>query len=202
MGSYVVYSPGWAQATTAAFQLFKTFPSEGGTRLPAIVHLPGGSPSPRYDPAIATVKDFVPTALALAGAEHPGASFGGRPVAELEGRSLLPLLRGETDTVHPAGYAMGWELFGRRGILSANWKLLWMWEPYGTEQWSLYNLADDPGESNDLARQEPDQLQEMLRLWDAYVVRNGVILPTRDTAYAREPVRRNSPEASVLARRQ
>jgi len=233
-GSYVAYGAGWAQASTAPFRLFKTFPSQGGIRVPAIVLAPvdvssgdtppaggtSGGPtasnessrrtpaggdggagasatssrelggSRRRPPGISdvfvSVMDVVPTALELAGVEPPDGVYQGRPVARLEGASMLPFLRGEAPAVHPGDYVMGWELFGRRALRQGDWKLLWLWEPYGPERWQLFDLSRDPAETDDLAASEPDKLREMLALWAEYAARNGVILPSRDTSYALE----------------
>ncbi len=189
-GSYVVYHTGWARASTAPFRLFKTFPTEGGTRVPAIVRLPGGIRGPAFDDVLVSVLDVAPTVLELAGVEHPGTSYAGRTVAPLEGASMVPFLRGESPSVHPPDHTIAWELFGRRALLRGDWKLLWLWEPYGAERWSLYNLASDPSESVDLAEQEPAIFTELVGLWSDYAERNGVVLPTTDTSYARLPDRR------------
>lgn len=45
----------------------------------------------------------------------------------------------------------------------------------GPEKWQLYNLARDPGEIHDLADQDPDRLQRMIKMWDQYVLETGVI---------------------------
>ena len=39
----------------------------------------------------------------------------------------------------------------------------------------LFDLAADPGESNDLSERDPDKLAEMIKLWDDYAKTNGVI---------------------------
>jgi arylsulfatase len=188
VGSYISYGPGWAQATTAPFRLFKSFPTEGGTRVPAIAVLPGGASGPTgLHGVFASVKDVVPTVLELAGIEHPGGLYRGRPVAELEGTSMLPFLRGQAPAIHSDDSSMGWELFGRRALLQGGWKLVWLWEPYGSERWALYNLAQDPAEAHDLSRRNPEKMRELLALWDQYVERNGVILPSHDMSYALEP---------------
>jgi arylsulfatase len=189
VGSYVSYGPGWAQAATAPFRLFKSFPTEGGIRVPAIAVLPGGAATGLND-AFVSVKDVVPTALELAGVEHPGGRYRGRPVAALEGASILPLLRGEVPAVHPADHVMGWELFGRRALRQGDWKLLWLWEPYGDERWVLFDLVADPGETHDVSERHPEKMQELLALWDEYADGNGVVLPSRDTSYALERLER------------
>ena len=74
---------------------------------------------------------------------------------------------------------IGWEVFGNRALRQGDWKIRWEIKPIGKSDWELFNLAQDPGERNDLAAQYPDKLKEMLILWDEYVVENNVILPDR-----------------------
>mgnify|MGYP000589404038 CR=1 FL=1 len=55
------------------------------------------------------------------------------------------------------------------------YKILKNGPPTGDNIWHLYNLADDPGETNDLAKQKPDIFQQLLKHYDEYVADNGVI---------------------------
>lgn len=55
----------------------------------------------------------------------------------------------------------------------------WQWKPFGTGDWELYDLANDPGERNNLAARDPDKVAAMLELWDEYVQANNVIIPSR-----------------------
>lgn len=48
-------------------------------------------------------------------------------------------------------------------------------KPKGPEKWQLYNLVKDPGEIHDLADQEPDRMEKMIKLWDQYVLETGVV---------------------------
>ena len=56
-----------------------------------------------------------------------------------------------------------------------DYKILKNRPPTGDNIWHLYNLADDPGETNDLAKQKPDIFQQLLKHYDEYVADNGVI---------------------------
>src|SRR3546814_6095866 len=69
-GSFIFRSTRWAEVGTAPFRLFKSFPSEGGISVPAIVKMPGSrslAPSGAY----AQLTDIVPTVLALTGVAPP-----------------------------------------------------------------------------------------------------------------------------------
>lgn len=79
------------------------------------------------------------------------------------------------DKIHEEDFVQGWELLGRAAIRKGNWKAVFIPKPKGTEKWQLYNLSVDAGEVNDLADSEPEILKELLRLWDNYVLENGVI---------------------------
>ncbi len=74
---------------------------------------------------------------------------------------------------------MAWEIFGNRALRQGDWKLRWQYKPFGTEEWELFNVADDPGERRDLATGNAQKLAELVRLWDEYVAENNVILPSR-----------------------
>jgi arylsulfatase len=120
--------------------------------------------------------DIAPTVLELAGVTHPGTQYRGREIAPIRGRSLLPYLSGDAESVHDEATATGWELFGRRAIRQGDWKAIHLPEPYGPGAWQLYDLSADPGEIDDLAPSHPDKLAELLVLWDRYVEDTGVLL--------------------------
>ena len=166
-GSYCWLSPGWAQATVAPFRLFKSFPTQGGVRVPAIVSLPGTIAPGRSDAPV-TARDFWPMALQLA-----------TGVASPRGQMMMSP---ENDPQH----VIGWELFGRRAIQKGRFKIVWVWPPYGPGRWQLYDLVADPAESRDLAADYPAKLREMLEHWGEYAAENSVVLPLQDTGYARE----------------
>lgn len=188
-GSYVFTGPGWAQASASPFHLFKAFPTEGGTRTPAIFTGPGlkagGFGDPRSE-AFATVRDVTPTVLELAGVAHPGHEHAGRGVLPPTGNSLVPLLSGQADVAHDPSSVVVLELFGRRAVRQGDWKALWLYPPYGPGRWQLFDLATDPAEQVDLASVQPDQLRTLLEGFADYVARNEVILPAEDAGYAIE----------------
>ena len=101
------------------------------------------------------------------------------------GKSLVPLLAAEVETVRTDKDWLGWELFGNRAVRQGDWKLLYVLKNAGgSGDWQLFNLKDDPAETKDLSKQNPDKLKALLALWDEYVKTNGVIL-TGDGPFAK-----------------
>ena len=172
--SYVWYGPRWAQAATAPSRLYKTHTSEGGIRVVAFLAGKELARQEGISTVFSTAMDIAPTVLELAGVAHPGTSWRGRAVVTMRGRSLLPYLRGETQAVHTDATATGWELFGRCAIRRGDWKALLLPPPDGPGQWQLYDLARDPGETDDRAAAEPARLAGLIDDWHRYVEETGV----------------------------
>jgi arylsulfatase len=179
-GSYDSYGPNWAQASTAPSRLYKATTAEGGIRVPAFISGGAAAAQPgAIANALVTVRDILPTVLDLASAPRPGTTYQGRDVIAPSGNSVAPLLRGETDRVHPVDALFGWEIFGQRAIRRDNWKITWITPPRGPGRWELFDLASDPGELRDVSAQHPDILKELVAGWDRYVADNGLVLQTK-----------------------
>lgn len=127
---------------------------EGGIREPLLVRWPGlTKPGSTCDVPVTSV-DYYPTFLKIAGA-------GGAP--RVDGVSIVPLLKGGTDRVHDAIY---WHYphysnqggFPGGAVRMGDWKLI---ERYEDGRVHLYNLADDIGERDDLAQEQPDRVKAM-----------------------------------------
>ena len=173
-GSYVFLGPGWAQASTGPFRLWKAHTTEGGIRAPLIVSGTGDANRGSINTGLTTVRDLYPTIAEIAGVDLPS----GEGRAKLRGKSLIPLTRGDSTTVHGADVVVGWEIFGGRAVREGNWKLTWVaGHNGGSNKWRLYDLGSDPGETSDLSARHPERLERMLTLWENYVSTNGVVLP-------------------------
>lgn len=136
--------------------------------------------------AFTTVMDLAPTFLEMAGIDHPAADgkdgmFRGRQVAPMSGKSWLKFMSSDKsdatapDAIHDGDSYMGWELFGRGAIRQGSWKLVHIESAAGGGKWQLYDLSRDPGETEDLATQEPEKVKDLLKLWDDYVKKSGVL---------------------------
>nr|AMR08613.1 arylsulfatase [uncultured bacterium] len=168
--SYIWYGAQWGQVSTAPYPLWKGFPSQGGLLAPAILTLPGASGG-AINHEFFHVMDVMPTFLELAGIEQPTSPYKGREIFDIQGVSMLPGLNDKADE----NRVVGWELYGRSAVRKGDWKIRLLEQPYGPGEWQLFNLADDPTETTDLAAEKPEKLKEMLVEWDEYIRRNGVI---------------------------
>lgn len=179
-GSYVFYGPGWAQAGSAPFRLWKAHTAEGGIHAPLILAGPGVAHRGQVIHAPATVRDLMPTILEATRTPLPQKHYRNREVLPITGRSMTKVLNGERESIHAPDEFFGWELFGGRAIRKGDWKLLWVAGQNGEDRWELFNLANDPGETSDLSLSEPEKLEEMLVAWEAYVSDSNVTLPLGD----------------------
>jgi len=191
-GTYAEYGPAWAQVSMAPFRIYKGWVSEGGIRSPLIVSGPGVQGTGEINKkAILHVMDIVPTVLELAGIEHPS-TYKGRKIAPVQGKSWVRMLTGSTQSPRTSSDWLGWELFNNRAIRQGNWKISWLYRPFGTYDWQLFNLAEDPGEQYDLSDKFPGKKKALIALWDEYVKTNGVIIGERSPF---EGARKALPEA-------
>ena len=137
---------------------------EGGIRVPFIVAWPGHlTPGIYRQPAIQL--DVSATALAVAGAKAD----------TLDGVNLLPHLTGEKSG--PPHEALYWRLGQQMAIRAGDWKLVRYDSNADTRTGGrnqpvtgakLYNLADDVGETKDLAAAMPEKVTELQTRWDAW----------------------------------
>ncbi len=170
--SYRTLSAAWANVGNTPWRFYKQYGHEGGPHTHLIAHWPGVVP-PGFNHAPAHVVDLLPTLLDLAGTDYPEA-VEGRPTPRLDGRSLLPLLRGGTRPDPPiliAGFTERFRMvrIGDRKIVRVN-----------AEPWELYDLEKDPTELDKLAGRHPDALAEILAAYRRWIRDQGAEMPLRD----------------------
>ena len=143
---------------------------EGGIREPGILEWPQMIHAHRETMHPAYVSDYLPTFLEATGASHP------RPLWAADGVSLMPLVRGSvTNRSKPLGFQLGnqvawidndWKLI-RNGAKGQCKKML---PPYKSGRGAyLFNLVDDPTESEDKSADEPERFAVMSKELDAWV---------------------------------
>jgi len=180
-GSYVGYGPMWAQVSMTPFSQYKGWVGEGGIRNALVVSgLAVKRPKGSVNQGLMHVADIMPTLLEMAGATYPK-THDGHELPPLMGKSWNRMLAGHADSPRTGEDYLAWEIFGNRAVRQGDWKIRWEYKPFGKGDWELFDLAADPGERRDLAKERPDKLQALLALWDTYVRTNNVIVPSRST---------------------
>ena len=144
---------------------------EGGIHVPFVVSWKGKLPAGRvYDKPVIQL-DILPTALVAAGVALD-------PAWKLDGVDLVPFLASESAPGTPHE-SLFWRFGKQDAIRQGDWKLVRYDAAADDGSRSratdvtptprrLYNLADDPGESRDLAAANPARVQELLAAWDEW----------------------------------
>lgn len=163
--SYVFIGPEWAWAAAAPGNLFKFQTTEGGTRVPLIIAGPGVHAA-RSD-ALTAMQDLTPTLLEYAGVDADQEN--------LDGRSLVPLLKGTASTVRGTRDSVAFEVSGNAAFYRGDYKLVRNAPPWGSGQWELYRYRDDPGETRNLTQASPEDAASLEADYSAWADRAGVV---------------------------
>ena len=188
--AYNHYAVGWAHALCTPYQWTKQIASHwGGTRNGTIVHWANGiTDKGQCRNQFHHVIDVAPTILEAAGLPAPS-SVNGIQQAPLEGVSMLPMLRdGNAPETHDVQY---FEIMGNRGIYHQGWTAVtkhrtpWLVDapPFDQDIWELYG-PDDWTQARDLAKENPEKLAELQRLWLIEAVKYNVV-PLDDRSFER-----------------
>ena len=123
--------------------------------------------------------DLLPTCLDVAGVDDAGLDY------SLEGMSLIGVIRGQEDN---SCRQLFWEHEGNRAVRKGDWKLVSRYEddvryfqnwefPIDprTQEWELYNVADDRWELNELSLIHPEIVEELKKDYEQYYQRVGAI---------------------------
>jgi arylsulfatase A-like enzyme len=158
---------------------------EGGIREPMFIKWPGSGSQGKVSSVPVTSTDFYPTILQMAGLDPI-------PQQHMDGISLVPILSGEGKQEerplfwHYPHYS---NQGGKPGaaVRLGDYKLIEFFE-FGDLE--LYDLATDPGESDDLSEKMSEkvkELQALLHRWQEEVEAEGMDPnPAFDTGYVRE----------------
>src|SRR5688572_9583867 len=181
--SYNHYAVGWAHAMNTPYQWTKQVASHwGGTRNGTIVHWPKGIQARgEIRSQFSHVIDVAPTILEAAGIPEP-LSVNGIAQSPIEGVSMLYAFN-DTKAAerHETQY---FEMFGNRGIYHQGWTAVTRHNyPWSKEKapaldddvWELYDTTKDWSQSKNLAKEMPDKVRELQRLWLIEATRYNVL---------------------------
>ncbi|MGH7795229.1 MAG: arylsulfatase [Candidatus Binatia bacterium] len=183
--SYNHYAVGWAHAMNAPYQWTKQVASHwGGTRNGTIVHWPKGIKGKgEIRSQFHHVIDIAPTILEAAGLPEP-VSVNGVQQKPIEGVSMLYSFNDAKGAErHETQY---FEMFGNRGIYHKGWtavtrhKTPWILigekvPAFDDDVWELYDTSKDWSQAKNLAKEMPEKLHELQRLWLIEATRYNVL---------------------------
>jgi arylsulfatase A-like enzyme len=132
--------------------------------VPLVFRWPGKVPSGVRVPQTCQLKDVMPTALDLMGIKTD---------ASFDGRSLAPLMHGESLRPEPEFYITEATWMRKHGWRTPEWKLIHALEPdfHGKPEVELYNLITDPEEYENLAESEPGVVAMLEERMQAHIAR-------------------------------
>jgi arylsulfatase len=199
--TYEHFPTGWATAFSTPFQMFKRYAEySGGTVDPLIISWPKGIKARgeirhQYHHSV----DIVPTILEIAGLEMPKV-YEGVEQYPLNGVSMRYSFDARPDDPtrkRRQYYAM----LGTRGIWEDGWLATAVHAPisgkghFDQDQWQLYHVDVDRSESKDLAKENPEKLQALIKAWNEEADRNFVLPLDDRTAVELLGIERPSDEA-------
>ncbi|MFT5847383.1 arylsulfatase [Psychroserpens sp.] len=187
--TYEHYPTGWASAFSAPFKMFKRYSQyAGGTNDPLVISWPKGIKARgeirhQYHHSV----DIVPTLLEVIGLEMPEVYEGVKQVP-ISGVSMAYTFDAKPNdpTKKDVQY---FAMLGSRGIWKDGWKAAAVHAPlsgvgnFDKDDWELYHVDVDRSESKDLAKENPEKLQELIDAWFVEAEKNNV-LPLDDRGAA------------------
>ncbi|MEQ8704950.1 MAG: arylsulfatase [Phaeodactylibacter sp.] len=129
---------------------------EGGIRMPFVARWTGTIAPGTTTAFPSAFHDFLPTACAIAGVEPP---------EQITGQSYLPTLLGQEQMPPEYLYFAFYEQGKKQAVRKGKWKALrnGVFEQPDIP-WELYDLNEDPGETQNLAGQHPEVVLELAQL--------------------------------------
>ncbi len=173
-GSYINMGPSFASAAASPLAEYKFWAGEGGMRVPLIISGKGITEKGKITNAFAYVTDLAATILEISGVNPPRRNYQDRRVEPMVGKSLLPLIKGEADDVYSEEETIGYELAGNAALFKGDYKIVKNRRPVGDNQWHLFNIVTDPGETKDLKEEMPKRFSAMMEAYRTYAVANNV----------------------------
>jgi len=165
---------------------------EGGVREPMLVCWPGVVEPGSVCAEVVSSVDFYPTILQMAGIEPKEGQI-------LDGESIVPLLKQEGRLRRDAIYCHFPHGTGQlnapaTSVRKGPWKLIRFYQTGGNypNEYELYNLEEDLGETNNLAGQMPERVRQLDALIDEFLRRTDALVPIPNPAY--------DPKAAALGR--
>lgn len=187
-GSYEVQNSNWSQTGNSPLRNYKGEPYEGGISAPFIAWFPKYIKPNTIAKGTAHLIDLAPTFYQLAGVGYPS-NYNETVTNPLPGKSLLPLLKGETNEVKREE-PLFWERANNKAVRQGKWKLVS--SVSNDNAFELYDIESDRSENVNLAAKYPEIVERLKKEYDRWAKNNDVVDYNK---------LRNQPPAPVLHHR-
>ena len=174
-GSWNAIGPSNATIAASPLTYYKFHANEGGLRVPLVISGPGIARVGDMTDEFTFVTDLAPTILSLVGVDGHEGSWQGRVVEPIVGADFSEFLAGDSSPIHTDSESIGYELGGNSALFKGDYKIVINGTGQGETAWHLFNIKADPGESRDLAGEQPELLSEMVAGYESYVQANNVL---------------------------
>lgn len=166
VGQWTSLGKNWANVSNTPFRYYKNYSFEGGINTPMIVCWPS---TIKAKNAISRFPghfiDIMPTLVEIAGAEYPD-NFNDQEIIPMQGMSLWPILQGKTVERSTPLY---WQWSKGKAVREGKWKIV----AHGVASpWELYNVDEDPTETNNQADMFPQIVEKMDKLFQSWLKGN------------------------------
>ncbi len=163
-----LYSTGWSFLGNTPLKRRKGDTYEGGTKTPMVIHWPNGNlPEGDINSQYHHIIDMAPTLLEMINVDH---------TETFDGTSLAYSLD------HPGSETQKsiqhYETAGDRALWAEGWKAVTLHEKgtdFEDDVWALYNTKEDFSEATDLAKENPDLVNQLTALWAREAEANNVL---------------------------
>ncbi|MFZ4603985.1 MAG: sulfatase/phosphatase domain-containing protein, partial [Caulobacterales bacterium] len=172
--TYPHYAVGWAVAGNTPFRYYKQTTYEGGIRVPLIVAWPNGIRARNETRSqFVHVADIAPTILGATGVK-PAEFANDVRQTPLEGQDISPTFASKSrPNQRPGQY---FEMYGNKALILDDWAIVTnhrtsTWDMTASrepnEPWELYDLRADPGQTRNVAAQNPERVALLAEQFDA-----------------------------------
>lgn len=169
-GSFESQGKNWSYLSNTPLKAYKGGLYEGGVSTSFIAWFPGKIKANTIAKGTGHLIDLAPTFYEVAGAKYP-LKYNNIATNQLVGKSLTNVFFKQEDLQR--GEPLFWELWGHRAIRDGKWKLV---SSFPNNQWELYNIEEDRGETKNLAKENPQIVKQLTLNYLNWANKNNVVL--------------------------